>query len=158
MVEWEGENRAFFLLCIGWHCCPMNSWPSSYIDIDRDIWKWHPVFFWFVLLCVFFFFFVSAFKITSWSINVLFISNTLLYFIFCFLAWLRRKVNVRNVKYLASDFAYENDDPTNGSVIIGFQEGWLTYLEIDLIWSAIGNYILFKGLSLEGCSHINIMH
>lgn len=32
-------------------------------------------------------------------------------------------MNVRNVKYLASDFAYENDDPTNGSVIIGFQEG-----------------------------------
>lgn len=153
------ELSSYFVLGDTAALCP-NSWPSSYIDIDRDIWKWHAGFFWFVLFgfFCFFFFCLLAFKIKSWSINVLFISNTLLYFIFCFLAWLRRKVNVRNVKYLASDFAYENDDPTNGSVIIGFQEGWLTYLEIDLIWSAIGNYILFKGLSLEGCSHINIMH
>jgi len=34
-----------------------------------------------------------------------------------------QKVNVRNTNYLASDFAYENDDLTNGSLIIGFQEG-----------------------------------
>lgn len=96
-------------------------------------------------------------KIVSWNFSESFISHTLLYFILCSLAWLReKKLNVRNKNYLASDFAY--DDPTNDSVIIDFQEGWLIYLKIDLIWSAIGNYILFKELSLEACSHIDIMH
>lgn len=94
-------------------------------------------------------------KIMSWNLNETFISPAL--HISCSLTWLIRKVNIRNANYSATDFAYENDDPTNGSLIIGFQGGWLIYLEIDVIWSAIGNCILFKELSLESCSHINII-
>jgi len=153
VFEWEWENRVFFLLYIGWHCHPASLYPSRcrYTLLNGTL-----CFFFFGFFGFFCFFRLLALKIMSWNLNETSISQAL--HIFCSLAWLRRKVNIRNANYLATDFAYENDDPTNGSLIIGFLGGWLIYLEIDLIWSAIGNYILFKELSLESCSHINIIH
>lgn len=145
VFEREGENRVFFLLYIGWCCHRASLYPSRcrHALLNGTLW-------------VLFFFCQLTLKIMSWNLNETFISQAL--HISCSLTRLIRKLNIRNANYLATDFAYENDDPTNGSLIIGFQGGWLIYLEIDLIWSAIGNYILFKELSLESCSHINIIY